>query len=406
MTFRDPEAARVLDAAAAADSALRIVSVSVFAAVDEPGAAAIVADHQDGALIPQSGSVMVYGDGGAGKTTLAIDLAFHLAAGDAWLALPVPQPVRVLLVEAEGPRPHYRKKLRRKLAGWTGSPLSERLLVFEEPWARFSFADERWRQLLADICRGYEVDVVIVGPVSAVGMEGAGTIPEVRAFSKLVDEVRDLSGRPLAFLLVHHENRTGKVSGAWEGVGETLLHVTAQGHGHLRLYMQKARWSSELHQTTLRLAWAEGDSFTVEDPEPSRPERTYDDIAEYVLRHGGCNWNEVNKAVSGQADYLRRRRDVMLADGVLLNLGKGQALALWHRDDPARPTLDLTVSEQGRSWDAVDSDTRDGDELRTASQRPLRSRDAVGSTSLGDPDPPPDDQPDDAAGEAADRSTP
>ena len=35
---------------------------------------------------------MFYGDGGAGKTTLAIDLAFHLAAGEDWLGIPVRGP--------------------------------------------------------------------------------------------------------------------------------------------------------------------------------------------------------------------------------------------------------------------------------------------------------------------------
>ena len=40
-------------------------------------------------LIPEGGDVMVYGDGGAGKTTLCLDLACHLAAGDDWLGIPV-----------------------------------------------------------------------------------------------------------------------------------------------------------------------------------------------------------------------------------------------------------------------------------------------------------------------------
>jgi hypothetical protein len=81
----------------------------------------------------------------------------------------------------------------------------------------------------------------------------------------------------------------------------------------------------------------------------------------------------------------------MLEDGLLLNTGHGQRFLLWHRDDPARPTLDGTASEDGRSSDALASAPGDGGETGTASPRPLRSRDAVrdavGSTSPAAPPP-------------------
>lgn len=85
-------------------------------------------------------------------------------------------------------------------------------------------------------------------------MEAAGTLQEVRDFLALVNDVRARAGRRFANVLIHHENRGGKVSGAWEGAGDTLLHVQQQSHGRLRLYVQKARWSSEQHATSLQLA--------------------------------------------------------------------------------------------------------------------------------------------------------
>ena len=97
-----------------------VVSLEEFAAVDEPGAAALLGGEDD-ALIPEDGDVMIYGNGGAGKTTLAVDLACHLGAGKDWLGIPVPRPARVLLIENEGPRALFRKKLRRKLDAWEGS---------------------------------------------------------------------------------------------------------------------------------------------------------------------------------------------------------------------------------------------------------------------------------------------
>ena len=166
-----------------------ITPIETFAAVDEPGAGALVGDV-DEALIPEDGDVMFYGDGGAGKTTLAIDLGCHLAAGDPWLGIPISQPRRVLLVENEGPRALYRRKLRRKLAGWSGSPLEGRVQVMEAPWAKVTFADETARRVLAEAIREHGIDVVMVGPVSRSGMHDAGTLQEVNAFMELVAAVR------------------------------------------------------------------------------------------------------------------------------------------------------------------------------------------------------------------------
>ena len=116
------------------------------------------------------------------------------------------------------------------------------------------------------------------------------------------------------------------MSGAWEGVGDTLLHLQAQGHGKGALHLQKVRNSSELHGTTIKLVWGDGDTFLVDETatEPTRPERTWDDLAAYVLAHGGCAWNAVEPNVEGQGSYLRKRRDQMLAEGILINAGRGQ----------------------------------------------------------------------------------
>ena len=125
-----------------------IVPLAEFIAVDEPGAEPLLG-KPDAILIPENGDVMFYGDGGAGKTTLAIDLGFHLAAGDTWLGIPVPHPVRVLLIENEGPRPLLRQKLKRKREAWNGGDLGDRVDVFERPWREFTFASEQWREELA-----------------------------------------------------------------------------------------------------------------------------------------------------------------------------------------------------------------------------------------------------------------
>jgi hypothetical protein len=236
-----------------------IVTIEEFTDVQEPGMDPVVGTPGE-VLIPKSGNVILYGDGGASKTTLSLDLAFHLAAGDDWLGFSVPRPLRTLVVEAEGPRPMLRDKLRRKLAGWTGSPLEKRLLLLQDPWAEFRFAEAG---LIARWIGKHEIDVLIVGPVTAVGFEEHGTIQEVRQFMDQVDDFRRKSGHDFATFLTHHQSKAGKVSGAFEGVCDTLLRAEVRARGKTTLEIEKARWASSWHKTTLKLGWADGEAFEV-----------------------------------------------------------------------------------------------------------------------------------------------
>lgn len=241
---------------------VELVTLEAFAAVDEPGAEPLVGPEGE-ALIAEGSDVMLYGDGGTSKTTLGVDLACHLATGRDWLGMKVARPVRVLLIEGEGPRPQFRKKLARKMQGWTGPPLDGRVLVLDEPWAEFTFNSEERRESLAQQVAALEVDVVIAGPLVNLGMDEHGTLQEVRAFLRLVKDLRRRSGRSLTVLLIHHENKSGDVSGQWAGSGDTLLHAMAAGHGKTTLFVQKARHSSTMHLRTLHLAWADGEGFAV-----------------------------------------------------------------------------------------------------------------------------------------------
>lgn len=339
-----------LAAAAAGDDLpeTRVVLLDAFADTEEPGVDALLGTPDD-VLVPEGGDVMLYGDGGAGKTTLAIDLAFHLAAGQQWLDVDVAKPLSVLLIENEGPRPLFRRKLARKRDAWHGGTTGERLHVFEAPWGAFTLAGFSWRERLGEIVRDRDIDLIIAGPLVTIGMTDAGTLQEVRAFTKYLAEVRAIAGRPAAFLLIHHENKGGKVSGAWEGAGDTMLHLSGQGHGASRLYVQKARWAPKRHATSLQLLWSDGASFALAGAPTARPERVWDDIADYVLAHGGTTWTAVRDAVGGDPGYATRRRDAMLSadDGPPLLYNASTApgrFLLWHRDDPARP---LTTSENG-----------------------------------------------------------
>lgn len=324
---------------------LDVVTLDDFVAVEELGEEALLGDKDD-AVITENGDVMFYGDGGAGKTTLCIDLACHLAAGDDWLGITVARPARVLIVENEGPRPLFRAKLRRKREGWTGSPLDDRVVVLTEPWGELTFAEEKCREALATAISKHEVDVVIVGPLTRSGMNEAGTLQQVAEFMRLVQQVRKSSSRCVAVVLVHHENKGGQVSGAWEGAGDTLFHVTAQGHRRLRLLIQKARWASSYHHTTLQLAWADGESFALED----KPELDDTAIAEKILaaiaKNPGTGWTKVEVAIKGIGnERIRDVRDGLLRAGQIVNVVKQDGVEVALDRCPERVSAHLFSAE-------------------------------------------------------------
>ena len=124
--------------------ALLVVTLDDFAAVHEPGAEALLGTPEQ-VLLPVGGDAMIYGDGGTGKTTLAVDLAFHVAVGAEWLGIAT-RPARVLLIENEGPRVKFRQKLARKLETWQGEPWAPNVHVLEIPWGQFTFANDQHRR--------------------------------------------------------------------------------------------------------------------------------------------------------------------------------------------------------------------------------------------------------------------
>jgi hypothetical protein len=316
-----------------------------FAAIDEPGAEPLASTTAGGVLIPAAGIVLVYGAGGAGKTTAVVDLCFALAAGDSWLGIVESErQLRVALVENEGPRPEFRRKLAAKLDA-TGAELDGRMVALEEPWGTLTLADIQHRRGLALALVEHETDLLVLGPlVSAGEFPNGGTPDEVRRFEEHVAELRQLVERPFALLLVHHENRAGQVSGAWERLPDTLVHVTPQGNGRTRLFWQKARWASSLHGTSTQLVWADaGETFEVEE----RQEVTEDGIAQQLVAavrdHPGSSWRALRelrdqdgeKRIRGGNRKVEAVRDRLLSTGSLINRAAVDGrFELYLADDP------------------------------------------------------------------------
>ena len=88
---------------------------------------------------------------------------------------------------------------------------------------------------LARFIGGQQIDVLVVGPVTAVGFEQRGTIQEVREFMNEVQHFRQQTGRRLSTVLVHHENKGGTISGAFGArATRSCTRRSALAHDHPR----------------------------------------------------------------------------------------------------------------------------------------------------------------------------
>ena len=201
-------------------------------------------------LLPAGGLLKFYGAQGVSKTTLAVDLVAHLASDTDWHGKKVARPVRLAVIENEGPAEQFRQKLSRKVETWSGEPWTDNVVVLDHPHGGFDFRRDDHREELRRLRREDGIDVVVADPTKWLGMEGGGTPDEVRAFVCATPRRGLHSGDPdaaLAFILLHHENKAGEVSGAWGADPDTLVHVELDGHQRTKLTWEKCRWALAHH---------------------------------------------------------------------------------------------------------------------------------------------------------------
>lgn len=356
--------------------AVRIVSFGEFVSTSEPTAEALLGTP-DNTILPLGGMLLMYGDGGAGKTTLTIDAVSHLASGTPWIGIPVERPVRTLMIENEGPRGKFRQRLSQKLASWNGHPpFSPNVSVLEEPWTRFTLREPSHRETLAASVDAQEIDLIVMGPLVTLGMVGGGTPDEVAAFEELLVELRTMIARPVSLWIIHHENKAGDISGAWERVPDALCHVQARGNGNTTIVWRKTRWSSDRHGTSTNLHWCDGWSFDVVEKEEMTEEALDEAIKDAVRDKPGEAWTNVRGDVRGVGVKERdSARDRLLARGVLVNVPRRQGgWNLWLADDPELNRTDAGTEPERLQFGTPEEGDRD------ASVQPFhRSKGTVGT---------------------------
>jgi Bifunctional DNA primase/polymerase, N-terminal/AAA domain/Primase C terminal 1 (PriCT-1) len=285
---------------------VEIVSLDSFLEEREDLPRALIGSSSN-AFDPAGGLVIVGGLGGSTKTTFTVDGVAHFASGTPWCGYDVATPLRVLIIENEGPRAFFREKLRAKAEAWTGDPFRQNVYVLRGPWGMFDFRNPDHRGALRAAIDEHDVDLVVADPLTNLGMEGAGSLDDTGKFVRLLRAcgLNDPE-RPVSFWLLHHLNKTKHrdvlqaLSGAWDNWADTIVVLKADPEARLSVAAWgKVRYGSlPYDDQTTTFRWTDGYGY-------ERIEKVERDIKAEVLAHLVANdrvtgWlpSEINKPKS------------------------------------------------------------------------------------------------------------
>ena len=290
-------------------------------------------------LLAVGSLLMVYGADGSGKSTWTIDGLIHLAAGTDWLGITVPRPARVLIIENEGPPSLFQRKLREKVATWDGPDPTPNLFVYTSPWGEFTFANADARETLREYCDEHQIEVVAANPTLGLGVGTSGKPDETQQFVDWLTECGLKSTR--TFWLLHHENKSGQISGDWGRHPDTKVSLQRDGDKpRTRLDWAKTRWANP-EQKIVMLEWiTETQSYSVTEMSDVVTDTEMDErIREFLDIYPRSSTTAVTEGVTGKAAHIRKRLNEGLFDAI-----KGAKNAnLWFNRD----------STPSQSWDGV-----------------------------------------------------
>jgi hypothetical protein len=316
-------------------------------------------------ILPAGGLVVVAGQPGVGKTTLLVDLVYHLASGIDWLGIPCPRPLSVLLIENEGPQDLFAAKIDAKATAWPHDRPG-RVWVKTWHWGTFNLTDRDDRGELVTFLREHPVDAIVGDPLGSLGPAGVGSPEDTRRF---VGQLYELE-LDVAYIFVHHfrkepiASEVDQLSGAWAGHLDTLMLLKpTRRKNEVRLSFPKTRWAEQASHAPLILGYVratQGFDVLGEEGDPKLLEATLVELLEAqtyrtpseLAKDAGARRTTVEACLTGNAhlftsvagaDVGRTRAKTvwqLVPDAEGLGQAAGQAAAPHgYANSPASATL-------------------------------------------------------------------
>ena len=220
--------------------------ISDFVALEREEREPMLADA-DGRTVAGLLSLILLGAlGGHGKTTWAIDLLLHLAAGVDYPPFTIPNAISILIIENEGPEQLFAEKLAARHEHFPHE-LQGHLDICTFDWGGFSLADPEHRQRLVREIAEKEYDLIFGDPLDSLGIEGVGSPEDTRKFLALMKET-GLNKTVAWWLNVHPRKAESRealdeVSGAWGGKPDTVFLLRMLDDDRTQIRQPKLRWA-------------------------------------------------------------------------------------------------------------------------------------------------------------------
>jgi AAA domain len=313
---------------------------------DKRGAPKPLLGTEDDCILPEHGLGLLIAKGGKGKTTFCVEFALHLASGEDYLGLPVERALNVLMIENEGPREPFRRKLERRLEAWSPQ-LKGEIYVHDQNWGHARLDLPEFVARLNAFCEEHDVHLVIGDPLDSLGMDGEGSPSETRAMVDRFKAAGLFSAR--AWFLPHHgrkesvQDAIDEASGAWGGRPDAMLGLEKRKDNQARLSFAKVRWQARERGSYLLDFDPETESFTfvkeeegeerdyaieIEDHLTGRAPETAREIATEI----GASREKVEEALEAHPD----RFDLLTGDAARA-AGRRSNSKLWELASPQKP---------------------------------------------------------------------
>lgn len=271
-------------------------------------------------LLPVESLMVLYGVPKVGKTILAMNLAFHLAAGEDWHSLQIPKPRKVLYIIMEGGIQSLRSRLE---TIWLGAVSHDKgnLAIWAVP--PLDIMNPAHFAALETEIEAFGPDVIFVDPLIKIHRADEN---DNAGMQRVMDQMRTLiTAKNRTMIIVHHASKTGNTArGASSIVGDAdaslrLAWEDREDHiGLRRLYFEDIRHVEapmslylDLNPETLTFISNKSDQGIAERILVDAPEMTRRDLVAAIRARTGKSksWAYAQLEVAQKEDRIEVNPD-------------------------------------------------------------------------------------------------